>query len=292
VIHTTAARAAGSGNGRLDDGGRTGPLLWGFCSDAGPHRDHNEDFVGAGRVDHRDDWGRGPVYAVADGLGGHAAGEIASRLAVERIVDVWSTADGIDAAKLLRSAVRLANVAVVDASLQEGRRGMGTTITTLTLTPREVVVAHVGDTRAYRVRGDSCVQLTSDHSRVGEMLRMKLLTAAQAANHPARSQLTRSLGSDFNVQVDLVREPLEVGDTFVLCSDGLLDAVGNIDLSAAIAAMADDNRSAYHAAKQLVDVAIERGSADNVTAMVIQVCDRPPVATNAERRSRFRFGRS
>jgi PPM family protein phosphatase len=281
-----AGQPESTGNGHLVDGGRAGGLHWGFCSDPGAHRDHNEDYVAVGG----EGVGRGPVFAVADGLGGHAAGEIASRVAVECVLDTWNADGGSDAGKVLRAAVRKANTAVIDASRQTGRRGMGTTLTTLAITQREVVIAHVGDTRAYRVRTDSCVQLTSDHSRVGEMLRMKLITADQAARHPARSQLTRSLGSDVLVQIDLLRDRIETGDAFVLCSDGLWDEVGNRDISLIVAELAPEGPRAI--AKRLVDTAIERGSGDNVTAMVVQLDDSGQLTDLSAKRPRFRFGRS
>ena len=277
-----------AGNGHLGDGGRAGALQWGFCSDPGAHRDHNEDYVGVGGHDSA----RGPVFAVADGLGGHAAGEIASRVAVECVVESWTADNGSDAGKVLRVAMRNANAAVIEASRQTGRRGMGTTLTALAITGREVVIAHIGDTRAYRIRGDSCVQLTSDHSRVGEMLRMKLLTAEQATRHPARSQLTRSLGSDLLVQIDLVRQRIESGDAFVVCSDGLWDEVGNRDISQTVAELGAEGCGAHAIAKQLVDTAIGRGSGDNVTAMVVQLDNGGQLTDPGQKRSRFRFGRS
>ncbi len=112
-----------------------------------------------------------------------------------------------------------------DAVERTGPQGMGTTLLGLVLAGTEAMVAHVGDSRAYLARGETCTQLTNDHSRVGEMLRMRMITAEQAANHPARSQLTRSLGGDPFVQVDLVRQAVVRHDTLVLCTDGLWDVV-------------------------------------------------------------------
>src|SRR5262249_31479479 len=151
----------------------------------------------------------------------------------------------------------------------------------------------VGDSRAYLVRGDSCRQLTTDHSRVGEMMRMKLLTPEQAANHPARSQLTRSIGGDLTVQVDVVRESLEVGDTFVLCSDGLWDDVRSQEIAAIAGALGSHELpTAVAAADALVSLAVERQAADNVTAVVVHVPSGLPIpAAGARRRSLFRRGR-
>jgi serine/threonine protein phosphatase PrpC len=231
--------------------------------------------------------GRGPIFAVADGLGGHAAGEIASRVAVEATVSTWTSSSLSNPTKALQSAARAANAAVVNESLRAGQAGMGTTLTALTLTPTEVVIAHVGDSRAYRVRADSCVQLTADHSRVGEMLRMKLITVEQAARHPARSQLTRSLGAGPLIQIDLVRERLAIGDTFILCTDGLWDEVSNAELAGLVAAFRDEH-SQRETARRLVGIAIERGSADNVTAVVVKVTSALPAAPSTDKWSLFR----
>jgi protein phosphatase len=263
-------------------------------SEAGPLRDHNEDFAGAFAPTVPDDaWDRGPVFVVADGLGGHAAGEVASRIAIETVLGSWQSGTPEDPAKSLRNAARKANTAVFERSFADDRHGMATTLTALTLAGREALLAHVGDSRAYVVQGDSCVQLTSDHSRVGEMLRMKMLTPEQAAHHPARSQLTRVVGNDIAVQVDLVRRPLVKGDTFVLCSDGLWDEVASYEIAAVAGALSGSSRqTALSAADALVGLAVERGAADNVTAVVVHVPTGLPIpAAGAKRRPLFRRGR-
>jgi len=220
-----------TGNGHLAGHGVFAKMSFAMRSDPGDVRPHNEDFC-AGYVPTIPDdaWEHGPIFVVADGLGGHAAGEVASRLATETVIAGWRRTKTPLPRPALRDVVRAANTAVYDASLESGRRGMGTTVTALTLNGHEAVVAHVGDSRAYLVRKGACRQLTSDHSRVGEMLRMKLLTPEQAANHPARSQLTRSLGGDPTVQVDVVTADVAEGDSFVLCSDGLSGMVTDEDM--------------------------------------------------------------
>ena len=169
---------------------------------------------------------------------------------------------------------------------------MGTTLLALTLSGREAHIAHVGDSRAYLVRDGACRQLTNDHSRVGEMMRMKLITPEQAAKHPARSQLTQSLGADPLVRVDLVREPLHAGDVFVLCCDGTLgrrDA--RRDCRGRRRARQRRSGTPSELAEHLVDTAIKRESADNVTALVVQVTSDQPVPP-AVRRSLFSRRRS
>ncbi|MHB8671782.1 MAG: PP2C family protein-serine/threonine phosphatase [Acidimicrobiales bacterium] len=284
---------APEGNGILRAHGVLAKLAWALRSDPGCLRPHNEDFAGIHAPTTPDDaWDRGPLFALADGLGGHAAGEVASRLAVEATLASWREGQPAAPHQALRAAARQANVAVYDAALEAGRQGMGTTLTALTLAGREAIVVHAGDSRAYLVRGEQCLQLTADHSRVGEMLRMKLITPEQAATHPARSMLTRSLGGELAVQVDLVRQPIQRYDTFVLCSDGLWDVVSSAEL-AAIAGAIDSERipTPAECAERLVDLALERDAADNVTVVVVRVSSDRPIPAAGARRSLFRRGR-
>ncbi|MCL5291314.1 MAG: protein phosphatase 2C domain-containing protein, partial [Actinobacteria bacterium] len=186
-------------------------------------------------------------------MGGHAAGEVASRLAVETVLETWTTGPTASPHQALRAAVRAANAEVFAASLDHEQRGMGTTLTALALAGSEALVAHVGDSRAYLVRDKQCSQLTSDHSRVAEMLRMRLISPEQAAGHPARSMLTRSLGAEPAVQVDLERTSMAPGDAFVLCSDGVWDLVSRRDI-----AEANDTPTANEAAETILKAALER----------------------------------
>ena len=278
------------GNGTLLAHGVLAKLSWAFRSEPGDVRPHNEDFAGVFAPTTPDDvWDRGPLFVVADGLGGHAAGEVASRLAVETALASWTSGPPAAPRQALRNAVRAANTAIYDAALEQGRRGMGTTVTALTLGGHQAMVGHVGDSRAYLVRGDACTQLTPDHSRAGEMLRMKLITPEQAASHPARSMLTRSLGAEPMVQIDLLESPLEAGDSFVLCSDGLWDSVGRAEIAAAAAAIGTPaTPTPVEAADALVDLALKRGAPDNVTAVVVRVKSGRPIPAAANRRSLFR----
>jgi len=282
----TTMTGSATGNGPIAGGADTGRLSWSLRSDPGEVRPENEDFVAVHvPPGDPDAWDRSPLFVVADGMGGHAAGEVASRLAAETVIEGWSAPQAQMGVTGMRSVVRAANLAVHQAATEPGRAGMGTTLTALSFDGGTAAIAHVGDSRAYLVRGDSCVQLTSDHSRVGEMLRMRLLTPEQAANHPMRSQLTRSLGADLLVQIDLVREPAQLGDTFVLCSDGLWDVVSRTDITNVVAT--NDGEQPGTVASRLVDLALERGTADNVSAVVVTVTASPPIAPEG-RRSFFR----
>ncbi|SRR6266851_3186265 len=260
---------------RLASEGASGTVAWALLSDPGTGRDNNEDYAG---VLAPDDAESVPVFVVADGMGGHAAGEVASRLAVETVLATWQSGGTAAAHQRLRTAARAANVAVFDAGTGAERRGMGSTLTALALAGREVVIAHIGDSRAYAVRGNQASQLTADHSRVGEMLRMRLITAEQAARHPARSMLTRCLGTEPVVQIDLIRQPVEVGDTFVLCSDGLWDTVARAEIAAIVTGPAPSadgaspsTPSPAGAAAALIELALKRDAPDNVTVVVIRL---------------------
>ena len=242
---------------------------WAFRSHPGRRRDDNEDFVGAYAPAEPDE--RGSLFVVCDGMGGHAAGEVASRMAVESVLTTWTTASAAPSQQAIRSAIRSANTAVFAASLDAETRGMGTTCTALALSGREGYVGHVGDSRCYLVHHDQCSQLTADHSRVGEMLRMRLITPEQAAHHPSRSQLTRTLGNTPGVQVDVVRTPIHRGDVLVLCSDGLWDLVSMQEI-----AQVSASDEVTEAAEQLIAWALERGAPDNVTVLVVRITGDVP----------------
>ena len=268
-------------------------LSWALRSDPGKVRDHNEDCAGAFAPTIPDDaWDRGPLFVVCDGLGGHAAGEVASRMAVDAIIGAWTTGTPAAPHAALRSAVRQANLAVYDAALEKGKRGMSTTCTALTLAGREAIVAHVGDSRCYLVRQDEVSLITTDHSRVGEMLRAGLLSPEQAANHPARSMITRTVGTDPIVQVDLVRQATSAGDTFVLCSDGLWDVVARHEIGEIAAGIGTTALpTVVDATERLVDLALDRGTPDNVTVLVVRVTTDRPIPAAGGRRGLFRRGR-
>jgi protein phosphatase len=256
-------------------------LRWGATTDVGRVRSENEDAHFAAPL----------LFVVADGMGGHAAGDVASRVAVAAAIDSWSSGSAPAPEPGLRAAIRSANTAVYDAATAPGRRGMGTTMVALTLAGRDAVVGHVGDSRAYLVRGSECTQLTPDHSRVGEMVRMKLLTPEEAATHPARSQLTRSVGSDLSVNVDLTRQRIDRSDTILLCTDGLWDAVSRAEMAAAVAGAAGQVRPPPTAAvDHLVELALRRGASDNVTALTVTVTSALPFPAAAGRRRFLRGG--
>jgi protein phosphatase len=236
-------------------------------TDVGRRREANEDqfLVDAGLG----------LYAVADGMGGHAAGEVASQLAIQTLADTlretgW-TGDETDcdaAQQSLNEAVRKANQRICETVLaREEWRGMGTTVVALLMCGENAVIAHVGDSRAYMLRGGDFRRLTSDHSWVNEQVRLGLLTDDDAQRHPMRNIVTRALGNRMDVAVDFTNEPMRDGDVILLCSDGLNTMLSDDEIRATLASHEGNPEEACRA---LVDAANDRGGEDNTTVIVLR----------------------
>jgi PPM family protein phosphatase len=258
-------------------------------SETGPVRPHNEDHLGWGRIavpaGDRGDAARGLIFAVADGLGAYGGGDVASELAVSTLLRHAERGGGVEVrpGQLLRSGFEQANMRVFDAALEgHGTRRMQTTMLALVLSPGEVHMGHVGDCRAYRRRADSIEVLSTDHTQVMEMLRMRLITPEQASNHPARHALTRSLGSELIARVDLRKEDLQAGDSFLMCSDGLWGKLSLAEIRDALAASDHDQ-----ALGRLVDMAVERGGEDNATGLMLRVVKTPAAPPRPQGWRRF-----
>ncbi len=210
----------------------------------------------------------GLVFAVADGLGGYGGGDVASGMAVESsLAQVQRRlAGGGRVPSSVRDAFNLANQTILEAAhTGQGGRKMQSTLSTLVFTPGEAHLGHVGDSRIYRRRDGELELLTTDHSQVMELLRLHIITPEQAIDHPARYALTRSVGGDILVRIDVRNESLRSGDQFLLCSDGLWSNVTSSEIAAALG----DNPAAT--CRRLVDLALERGGDDNATALAICV---------------------
>lgn len=248
-------------------------LRTGFATHEGQVRNQNEDnlHVGPG------------LFIVADGMGGHQAGEIASEMAVTRLRDRLGD-DAPHTIGDLVDAVTEANHDIYRSSVEQpDRNGMGTTVTALavTLDPYEgemLAVANVGDSRTYLVRHGRLRQVTIDHSLVQEMVAEGAITRDEARHHPRRNIVTRALGIGPSTRVDSWPVPLIRGDRFVLCSDGLVDEVHDDDIADILASHPDDPQAAADA---LVDAANAAGGRDNITVVVVDVLtgDEPPEPT-------------
>lgn len=232
-------------------------------TDTGRRRMRNEDMLVR----------RPPLFAVADGMGGARAGEIAARLAAAALEEAPTDALGEVA---VTSLIEKANSRIWERSLADpATAGMGTTVTAALVDAAEgtVTIGHVGDSRAYLLRGNSFQQLSTDHSLVAELVQSGVLTPEEAERHPQRSAITRALGTDPAVEVEVQTVPGEIGDLFLLCSDGLSVMLGDSEIAAAIEGADRDPQAAGEA---LVAAANAHGGEDNITVVLFELVDGEP----------------
>ena len=244
-------------------------------SDAGKKRTNNEDVYLL-----NDDLG---LYAVADGVGGSEGGEVASRMAVETLAssmrDLLGEKDRTPPAGLVRaadpalSALQLAfflsNRVIREARAQTpALAGMGTTLTTLLLKDKHAFLAHIGDSRAYLLRSGEFKQLTIDHSLVGEQVHQGVLTREQARTSSYRHVITRALGIDEEVRINLAKHPLHRGDRFLLCTDGLTEMVEDEEIAGMLSSLPP-----REAVQKLLVAANDRGGVDNITVVVVELAE-------------------
>lgn len=228
---------------------------FGSRTDVGCIREHNEDSLVVAP----------PLFAVADGMGGHAAGEVASEIAVQVVSELAPTTPDSQA---LGAAVEAANEAIIQAAFEgRGREGMGTTMTAALLEGERLVIAQVGDSRAYLLHQGGLQQLTRDHSLMADMIEAGQLTPEEARVHPQRSVITRALGSAPHTRPDLYEINVEAGDRLLLCSDGLTTMLHDSEIEAIMSRTWDPQ----HCAAQLVGEAVAAGGYDNVTVVVANV---------------------
>jgi PPM family protein phosphatase len=232
------------------------------ASDTGRRRRRNEDnYVVAP-----------PLFAVADGMGGAQAGEVASQLAASALEA--GDSDDLDGTERIDALIQEANTRIFDrASTDPAASGMGTTMTVAVVEGMTVAIGHVGDSRAYLVRGEQMEQLTEDHSLVNELLKTGKLSEAEAHVHPQRSVITRAVGTDPDVDVDGFTIEAEDGDVFLICSDGLSDMVSDEEILELVHRDRDDLDKAV---KALVAAANRGGGEDNITAVAFRISAEAP----------------
>jgi PPM family protein phosphatase len=222
----------------------------------------------AGRVRRKNEdayYAEAPLFAVADGMGGALAGELASRISVQTLGEL--VAEGSDEERLA-ATIRLANRRVAERATEDPRAsGMGSTVTAALVGRTAVAFAHVGDSRAYLWRGGVLTRLSDDHSLVAEWVKAGALAPEEAAQHPQRSVITRALGADWQIDVDTWTMPARAGDVILLCTDGLSGFVDD----AAIAETLRQQPTLSGAVKALVDAANATGGEDNVTAVAVRL---------------------
>ena len=211
---------------------------------------------------------KGHLLAIADGLGGHEAGQVASATALAGLVTAYYAPTGPARVEpALQHAVQAANLKVHHAAQGDPRyRSMQTTLSCLALAGASAYLAHVGDSRIYLLRGDTLTQLTNDHSEAAELIRLRLAKPESLADHPRRNVLTRTLGSQLLLRPDFRRVPVQPGDYFVLCTDGLWSEVSNEEIARVVRLHSPDA-----ACEQLIELQLGRASLDNATIQVVKV---------------------
>ncbi len=215
---------------------------------------------------------KGTLTIVADGMGGHASGEVASQMAVDLISEIYYAENGLSAPEALRNAIEIANEQIYEASLTgEDVSGMGTTVIALVLQNETAFCAHVGDSRLYRFRSNALEMITIDHSQVMEMVAHGIITMEQARDHEDKNVILRAVGTQPTVDVEVSDGfAIAPGDTFLLCSDGLSDMLNDAEIQAIMLSDAD----LHSVGERLIAAAKHNGGHDNITAGLVKIAEQ------------------
>lgn len=234
-------------------------------TDVGRKRKVNQDYVYASDFP----VGNLPnLYIVADGMGGHKAGDLASSYAVEKLVEAVTRSADTRPALILQKAIRYANYCLYEkAAESEDYHGMGTTLVVMTVFGQEALAANIGDSRLYEVAEGRIRQISRDHSLVAELVRKGELSPEEARRHPDKNIITRALGIQEEAELDLFPFPVEKGDRYLLCSDGLSNMVEDTELGRIVG---QDN-NLYDIAEQLIGTANENGGLDNIAVVLVEI---------------------
>jgi len=241
------------------------------CSDIGKVRNINQDSY------YYSDDERLPLFVVADGMGGHNAGEVASSLAIDTIKESYEKAKeniintSLDIPNFINSTLKEANNRILkEAQINHNCLGMGTTITLGIIYNNQLYIGHMGDSRAYLYREKELYQLTQDHSLVAELVRNGSISSEEAVNHPQKNIITRALGTDRDIKVDIINRTLKDHDVLILCTDGLTNLVNDLKIKETL----DECDDLRQVCCSLVDVANEFGGLDNTTVMIIRYVEK------------------
>jgi serine/threonine protein phosphatase PrpC len=221
----------------------------------------------------------GHLYGIADGMGGYAHGGVASALALETFFETFYAANGVAPSQKLRVGIQNANLSVYQTAQRLGAGRMGTTLTAVNIVGHKLHIAHIGDSRAYLIRDQQSKCLTNDHTRVGELVRMKVLSPDKVRTHSQRSMLDKCLGMELFVQPDIFQVPAKAGDIIVLCSDGVWATVQDEEFAAMVARSKDRETLC----KEIVDLAMERGSDDNLSIIILYLHRLAPSKVEEEK---------
>jgi PPM family protein phosphatase len=253
----------------------------GGLTDAGPHRETNEDSIGCfAPADTLALQRKGYLYVVADGLGGHNAGEVASASAVAKLgEEYYSPSNHTRIEPALRQAVQAANLRIHELVHRNPEyRSMETTLSAMAIAGAQAYIAHVGDSRIYHWRAGRLSQLTADHSEAAELVRMRILKPDRVRDHPGRNTLTRTLGSRLIPRPDYLRQPVTAGDQFVMCTDGLWSEVEDLEIADVLGTHPPDV-----ACRELIERALARDCQDNVSVQVVRVASVDDIGPSPSR---------
>jgi len=242
------------------------PKIESHClTQIGNVRQDNQDSVRI--IDQHDDLtaAYGHLFGIADGMGGYAHGGVASTLALVTLFETVYSSNGLSIPQKMKQAVQSANLNVYQKARELGVGRMGTTLTAGLLKENKFHIAHVGDSRAYLIRGKTSTCLTKDHTRVGELVRMKVLAPDKVRTHNQRSVLSKCLGLDLFVQPDVFEVQVQDGDILIFCSDGVWSMIDDDEFGT----LASKAVSAEQLNQTIIDLALKRGSDDNVSAVTI-----------------------
>jgi protein phosphatase len=257
-------------------------------------REDNQDAIRFCSPDEHLTARHGYLYAVADGMGGLEHGGIASALALETFFNTFYKTDGSSIPKKLREGVQVANLGVFQKARQLGVARMGTTLTAVDVMGHSLNIVHVGDSRAYLVRHGKASCLTNDHTRVGEMVRMKLLSPDKVRAHNQRSVLEKCLGVELFVQPDISQVTVQNGDVIILCTDGVWSVIEDAEFAGIVA----EEKDAESVSQRIIDLAMSRQSDDNLSVVALFLRRLVPSQHHDEGSrwnrvmQRLRFGRS
>ncbi len=229
-------------------------------------RDDNQDAVWLCNPEDEFTSKVGHLYGIADGMGGYAHGGIASKLALETFFDTFYEANGATPLQKFRVGIQNANLSVYQTAQQMAAGRMGTTLTTVNIFGHNLYVGHVGDSRAYLIRENKSICLTNDHTRVGELVRMKILAPDKVRTHSQRSVLEKCLGASLFVQPDVFKVHVKEDDMLVLCTDGVWSVIEDDEF----ANLTKDKNSPKELGKEIINLAMKRESDDNLSIIVLR----------------------
>jgi protein phosphatase len=259
-------------------------IQWFGLSDTGKVRQDNQDAIRVLEPDEPELQRHGLLYGVADGMGGYAHGGVASSLALETFFDTYYTANGSSIEQRMKQGIQMANLGVYQTAQRLSVGMMGTTLTTVSLVGHTFHIAHVGDSRAYLLRRHQATLLTNDHTRVGELVRMKILSPEKIRTHAQRSVLDKCLGLNLFVQPDITTIDARADDIIVLCTDGIWSVIEDAEFGQ----LSRLSSTPEQLTRRIFDLAMDRDTDDNLSVLALQVDHLGPAVKGSERQPLFK----